>query len=508
MSRTMNGVFDDYQKSRIQFVQTVADLANRPQNIENLQNAGAIQLLRPLLIDSVPSVQQSAAVALGRMAGHSSSVAEAVIDNQVLPHLVASLTKQNRFYKKAAAGVLRSVAKHSPELAQTVVSAGAVEPLVECLEQFDAAVKEAAAWALGHIARHTPELALAVADAGAVQLFALLYREPELTLKRVAASCLADIAKHNTHLAQIVVDTQVLTLMAVDLDHLDSVLKRHICSCLGHVAKHGMELAEIVVDQQLFPALLYGLKDTDTVVEKAAAICLREIVSQSPDLAKVVLNAGGVEALSDFLVHTKGNIRMPGVLALGYIAAFSESLALAVIAAKTLPTLKDALITEKEPHLQGAVAWTLGQIGRHTAAHARALAELDIPRRLLHAYLQEKTSEDLKQKSKEALKAIIDKTTHLAALEPLVPEAPPNILKHLLAQFAKILPKDLEARRSFVQSGGLQRIQAVEAEVGTELRDSIAEVNALFPKEVIDYFSPNYTDALLKKVNDFKCPGA
>lgn len=33
-------VFEQYQKSRMQFVQTVADLAARPQNIEILQNTG------------------------------------------------------------------------------------------------------------------------------------------------------------------------------------------------------------------------------------------------------------------------------------------------------------------------------------------------------------------------------------------------------------------------------------------------------------------------------------
>lgn len=33
-------VFEQYQKARTQFVQTVADLASRPQNTETLQNAG------------------------------------------------------------------------------------------------------------------------------------------------------------------------------------------------------------------------------------------------------------------------------------------------------------------------------------------------------------------------------------------------------------------------------------------------------------------------------------
>ena len=33
-------VFEQYQKARTQFVQTIAELSTRPQNIETLQNAG------------------------------------------------------------------------------------------------------------------------------------------------------------------------------------------------------------------------------------------------------------------------------------------------------------------------------------------------------------------------------------------------------------------------------------------------------------------------------------
>lgn len=33
-------MFEQYQKARTQFVQMVAELATRPQNIETLQNAG------------------------------------------------------------------------------------------------------------------------------------------------------------------------------------------------------------------------------------------------------------------------------------------------------------------------------------------------------------------------------------------------------------------------------------------------------------------------------------
>lgn len=47
--------FEAYQKARVTFVQAVAEAATRPQNIEVMQNAGVMQLLRPLLLDNVRS---------------------------------------------------------------------------------------------------------------------------------------------------------------------------------------------------------------------------------------------------------------------------------------------------------------------------------------------------------------------------------------------------------------------------------------------------------------------
>ena len=42
MSRAVLAPFEAYQKSRVTFVQTVAELATRPQNIEALQSAGKL----------------------------------------------------------------------------------------------------------------------------------------------------------------------------------------------------------------------------------------------------------------------------------------------------------------------------------------------------------------------------------------------------------------------------------------------------------------------------------
>ena len=54
-----------------------------------------MHLLRPLLLDVVPTIQQTAALALGRLANYNDDLAEAVVKGDILPQLVYSLAEQN-----------------------------------------------------------------------------------------------------------------------------------------------------------------------------------------------------------------------------------------------------------------------------------------------------------------------------------------------------------------------------------------------------------------------------
>ena len=69
MSQSVLQVFEQYQKGRVQFVQSVAELATRPQNIEAMQNAGVMSLLRPLLLDNVGRRQRASPAARGAARG-------------------------------------------------------------------------------------------------------------------------------------------------------------------------------------------------------------------------------------------------------------------------------------------------------------------------------------------------------------------------------------------------------------------------------------------------------
>ncbi|XP_074754074.1 sperm-associated antigen 6 isoform X1 [Athene noctua] len=496
-------VFEQYQRARTQFVQAVAELAARPQNIETLQNAGVMSLLRPLLLDVIPTIQQTAALALGRLANYNGDLAEAVVKGDILPQLVCSLSEQNRFYKKAAAFVLRAVGKHSPQLAQAVVQCGALEMLVICLEDFDPGVKEAASWALGYIARHNSELSQAVVDAGAVPLLVLCIQEPEIALKRIAASTLSDISKHSPELAQTVVDAGAIAHLAQMILNPDAKLKRQVLSALSQIAKHSVDLAELVVEAEIFPVVLTCLKDSDEYVKKNGATLIREIAKHTPELSQFIVNAGGVAAVIDCIGSCRGTVRLPGIMMLGYVAAHSENLSMAVIVSKGISPLCACLIEEHEDHIKAAAAWALGQVGRHTPAHARAVAVADVLPTLLAIYMDTRSSEDLQMKTKKALKNILQKCTYLPALEPLLHDAPPNILKHIVGQFSKMLPHDSKARRLFVTTGGLKKVQEIKAEPGSLLQEYINTINNCYPEEVVRYYSPGYSETLLERVENY-----
>lgn len=88
-------VFESYQKARVTFVQSIAELAQSPKNIDALQKAGIMALLRPLLLDTVPSIQHNAAQALGKLANYTPDLALAVVNGDILPQLVYSLAEQD-----------------------------------------------------------------------------------------------------------------------------------------------------------------------------------------------------------------------------------------------------------------------------------------------------------------------------------------------------------------------------------------------------------------------------
>lgn len=122
---------------------------------------------------------------------------------------------------------------------------------------------------------------------------------------------------------------------------------------------------------------------------------------------------------------------------------------------------------------------------------------------LLDGHNDDTAGEDLKLKTKRALKFIVEKTTEVEALQPLIARAPPKILKYVLEQISKLLPKNPKARVPFVQSGGFQAVQKIQAEPGSKLRDYIDAINNCFPDQAVRFYSPTYPQALMQEIESY-----
>lgn len=67
-----------------------------------------------------------------------------------------------------------------------------------------------------------------------------------------------------------------------------------------------------------------------------------------------------------------------------------------------MPQLALCLSEETEHHIRAATAWSIGQMGRHTPEHAKAVAVCNVLHRLLELYTDIRSSEDLKDKVRAA----------------------------------------------------------------------------------------------------------
>ena len=463
--------------------------------------------MNPLLKDPVPSIQQSAAIALGRLVSHSARVSDSVCRDDFLDILTQQLKLESKHYKKAAAFVLRSLAKHGEKQAAAIAESGAVPLLVECLSDSDLSVRESSIWAIGYVARHSATLAQAVVDCGTVPILVAIYKESELTLRRIAVSALSDIAKHSDALCKLILDSGIIDQLILDMEHSDVGLKRQVTACLSHLAKHSEHSAATLVKHGIISKAILVLKDANENVSKNACTIIRDVCRHTESLAKQVIAAGGIAGLVEYLDDIPSGVnRTPALAGLGNIASSSDTLALAVISGGLVPSLASSLLDESEESVRGVTAWLLGQIGKHSPEHARALLDAETLRKLLAVFIHPSSSDDLRDKCEASFKRIVRNVVEVTKLEPLISDTPPRLLTPVVRQLSKILAKSSEGRKQFVQSGCLQRLQRVRCEVGSKYATAMQELNALYPPELISYFSPEYPDQLFEKLENFDPP--
>ncbi len=463
-------------------------------------SSGVLPLLRPLLQDPIATVQLTAAVCVGRIATFSEGFVEDVLDQGLLNQIVDHLNQDNKHFKKTACFVFRCIAKHGERQAQAVVDAGALPGLVSALKILDSSVKEAACWALGFIARHSSSLAETMVSCGALALLVLCSKEPEMTLRRIAVSTLSDTVKHTELLARNLVELEVLPQLVSDLDNSDSGLRRQVTSCLYQIAKHSPDLADGLARLDAIPKAIGLLRDTSEPVRKNACMLLREISKHNESLATQLVMAGGIVGITEYLKDNEN--RLAAIMTLGYIASVSETLGMAVVSAGSVPLVDSTLLNDPDEHVKNACVWCFSQIGKHSAEHAKSVVQA-LPK-IIAVSIHPDASDELKDKAKNSFKSIIANVNDLAKLEPLILESPRTFLKYIIRQLAKVLFNNTEGRKHFVTAGHLQQIlQMTRNEDDEKILQAVNELKSIYPNEVVSYFSPDFSEELIKKLDEF-----
>lgn len=98
-------------------------------------------------------------------------------------------------------------------------------------------------------------------------------------------------------------------------------------------------------------------------------------------------NTGGIAALIELICTTRTTTKPPAIMALGYIAGHSAQMAMIAIESKGASQLASVLEQETDDDILAITAWALGQMGKHSPDHAKAIATTNIFPRILQVKL-------------------------------------------------------------------------------------------------------------------------
>ena len=504
MSKQLYRDFEAYKKARRDFVTMVSQAATKPDNVQALIELNVLSLLRPLLLDNVPTIQETAALAISRLANVSEQNSEKIISTGMMHEIVDGLSSTDERYQKNLCTVIKSVAKHTPKLATQVVEDGCLKPLIQCFRNDSSTqVSEAAASAIRAISSHQASLAEEVVNAGVLPPLIRTLERNDVNLRKTAVAAIGTIASHDPQLAQSVIDAGAIASIAPLLTQTDPRLRQQTCLALSGIATHSVDTAELVIEADTLHRTLDCLIDQDPKLRKSAAVLIYNIVKHTQELSQQVVNAGGCQALCDYLKDGKSD-PIPAIKAIGCIASFSPSLATSMLESKAARVCLGVFVSSRNVDCKVEAAKTVGMLGKHNAKTSAALSSMNALSLLLQGFEDPDGNEELRKATKVSMKLIIENCEELNALEPLITTCQGSVLRKVLARISTLLSKNPKIRAPFVQSGGFKSVQLLQNRDDAKLKPLINAINDCYPDQAVRAYSPQHAEEINQEVENYK----
>ncbi|MCQ2817520.1 MAG: HEAT repeat domain-containing protein [archaeon] len=547
MSRAVIQPFEEYQRSRIIFVQTVAALAGGKdnRNVELLKRLDAIRLLGPLLSDPVISIKQYAALAIGTLAGADEEIATQVVKDdggQILKLILKSLETSNRFYKKTACRLLGKLSQWKSLAAEVVKETpgevGVLNFLVSCLEDCNTEVKQFAANALQKICMNGADLARSVIDAQAIEPLSLCLQEPDIHLKRQAVLTLSSIVKHSREHTNIVCDkNETLNIILHYVQTKDTMLRRQVLLCLSYIAQNSGEKAIVIIgtlNNQILEENIGGsekvsafnmmqgnadIKGADPVCQQNALTLLYNIAKHGPSQTTQVSAKIKCETLIKFLETNKGIARNAGLQVLSTLVQHSKEQCQQIIRLNGHKVIALCLCESKPSTIRYACEAIGFMAGKAEPDITNNLVEnlaigvdenvryYNIPYILLELTLNKNAEQPLLDASYKALENIITNNTNLDALKLLLDR--PNfdavddskyekILCLVVRRINELLGEFKGYKKKLIEDMTLKKLIKMKSRY--KIEDELKAFAEHYSPEIMNYYSDEYEEKIKEQV--------
>ena len=510
MSNSVLITFTNYQKSRIQFVQSLAELSKRKENFEDITSLGGLLLLRPLITDVVPSIAQTACIALGRLAAESAEISSSIVQLDILPHIIQSISEQSRLFKKCASFVLRSLARHNTELAKSVIEHDGLRALSSVLDDHDPGVKEAGCWALSYIAKHNSELANSVADVISLEKIIDCVKEPEIALKRIAVNCLTQIAKQSEELAKRVAakETGLMIHLCPMIDNPDPLLRRQALSCLAQIASGKHELAERIIETISLEKLMKLLQDADLMVRVNVVELIKNLIKQSVEIAKLLSNAQAEKYLIEFLKESPEEVIEGALETITIMASFNEVFSSNLLNIQSGTVVLEILKNTNEQKIKTVCIQFLGAVFQYSSEHSSNFTQNGGLSYLLAVLSGKQSRSPLDKEILKSISNILKNSKDINGLHNLVksPHSPVSVLIILCKRILSFIQNDAAAKKMFAKIKGIETVWDLKKK--TDQNDQaflvvLDEICAQYSEELVRLFNPDYPAIIIKRLTEY-----
>ena len=528
------------RRVRLQANETLQSISGQSIDCANaVKNAGALVPLLLQLEDTDDELNRTAVETINILTNSSTELATEILGADTLSlligHLNTSTDVASMSLKASIVALLADACSTGIDLTSTIVDVGGMESVCRLATNRQATLLLTDSFrCLAHIASYSDKLAAMIAGYGVVPFVAKALTSPSSQVRRSASRLAYELSSKTADMAeQMAFDGGIICLVqSIEMEEAEHKLETiPAILALGHMAAFKERLALAIVEAKgieiLVLLLTSPLSSTETLAATTWAIT--QLAAHGPDISLAVANASALPALMNVYNTSRNVLSSTNNCGNGLNSNHSSNSNMSAninddMNATLAPSSLACNINNTSPSTatsnsklvseNGAAVKVLKSMKAQSSTETTSKTISDLDK------IKVPSIEDVNSKSLIALETCIKMCPESAALEPLLmPSTSKEVLASIIKKLAELIPESVEAKRSFITSGGLMRLQqiaqqyyrytaegvkstnveeidengeinAIEDQITIMIED-MERINAIFPNEVVAYYNQN-----------------